>query len=359
MDSCRICLQESSLSKSLFAETNCLADRINEVFNFEFKITQSEDDPCKICIDCMTDLHHALTFYDNAKAAEQQLALQRDELRVEDDLENEDTTNESELVEEVYSQEEYVHFIEEGEILIEEDKTNLVYIQDDDADPDDSNSDHQNTLIIKNLPKKSDSTILFKCDICSKTYDKKASYQYHMKTKHVATDDRKFECNVCQKKFAFKHEIIRHSRIHTNDKPFSCSVCGKKFTDRSTHLKHEKIHAGVKEHQCDQCPKSFLHKFALDNHYLTHTGEKNFICPNCRKCFARKSKLKDHFYRKHKRIYTKEDEERSRLLLEKLQENNEEIEESNYTSVNQDYMDEFCDEAKIKGEILNKIADLI
>lgn len=159
-------------------------------------------------------------------------------------------------------------------------------------------------------------TTIFSCDQCDKTYDKRSSYLYHQRTKHTNPSNFKFQCSVCNKKFAYNNDLIRHTRIHTNEKPFSCNYCGKQFTDRSTHLKHERIHSGIKMFQCDQCPKSFTLKFVLDNHVLTHTGIKNFICPECGKRFLRKSKMKDHFFRIHKRRMTEEDENRSKQMLE-------------------------------------------
>lgn len=141
--------------------------------------------------------------------------------------------------------------------------------------------------------------LIFKCTICDKLYDKKASLTYHLKTKH--TEERSFKCEICGKGFAIKADYTRHSRIHTGEKRYCCSMCGKKFTDRSTQLKHLRTHDGQKPHKCDVCGKAFAFTFVLRNHMLTHTGEKDFDCPMCRKAFSRKAKMKDHMKRIHKR----------------------------------------------------------
>ncbi|XP_063707835.1 gastrula zinc finger protein XlCGF42.1-like [Culicoides brevitarsis] len=162
---------------------------------------------------------------------------------------------------------------------------------------------------------------LFSCEICGKTYDKKASFTYHMKSKH--TEHKEFHCLVCGKEFPVKVDFTRHQRIHTNEKRFTCSICGKSFTDRSTHLKHEKIHLGLKPFKCQLCPKSFTHKFVLENHILVHTGLKNFPCTQCKKRFSRKIKLKEHFLRIHKRNFSVEDEEELKKLQETIEQNPE------------------------------------
>ncbi len=42
------------------------------------------------------------------------------------------------------------------------------------------------------------------------------------------------ECDICNKVFSRKYDLIRHRRIHTGDTPYKCKICGAGFT-RSDH----------------------------------------------------------------------------------------------------------------------------
>jgi len=42
------------------------------------------------------------------------------------------------------------------------------------------------------------------------------------------------ECDICNKIFSRKYDLIRHRRIHTGDTPYKCKICGAGFT-RSDH----------------------------------------------------------------------------------------------------------------------------
>ena len=67
------------------------------------------------------------------------------------------------------------------------------------------------------------------------------------------TKERRFQCNVCERKFIRSTHLHRHMRIHTGDKPYSCEICRKRFS-RSDHLQiHERSHYKRKIHSCCVC----------------------------------------------------------------------------------------------------------
>ena len=161
------------------------------------------------------------------------------------------------------------------------------------------------------------------CDVCGASFSNKYLLKRHMKNVHCT--EKKFQCELCERKFASHVYLNAHKRYHSGERKHICSFCGKGYITASDLYHHEKIHANKRAYKCQICSKAFntssdLHKHKicvhqdrsqwkyecsfcqrrfplktnLDTHTKTHTGERNFLCHLCdRKCIN-KSVLKRH-----------------------------------------------------------------
>ena len=141
----------------------------------------------------------------------------------------------------------------------------------------------------------------FSCDTCGKQFSYKTSLAQHIKCQHQG--EKPFRCTHCNKSFSQNGNLQEHIRIHTGHKPFTCDICGRKFTTSSQHRLHIKRHKGEKPWACQFCPKAFLHKESWTAHMRRHRGDRPFVCEFefCKKAFAELWALK-----KHSRLHTGE-----------------------------------------------------
>lgn len=97
--------------------------------------------------------------------------------------------------------------------------------------------------------------------------------------------NRKHVCNVCNKKFQKRSNLIDHLRLHANVKVFSCEVSDFK----NSSLSFLSIFVTFQ-----YCEKSFVQAGNYKAHIRTHTKEKPYACHFCNKSYSQSSSLKIH-----------------------------------------------------------------
>ncbi|XP_011881525.1 PREDICTED: zinc finger protein 271-like [Vollenhovia emeryi] len=133
---------------------------------------------------------------------------------------------------------------------------------------------------------------LYECDECGKKLASKSSLTYHKRSMHLR--ERPHMCHYCGDSFVSKEARLIHERIHTGERPYSCKVCNMRYRCSSNLSQHMKIHAGLKPHKCHFCNKGFTRKGALTVHERIHTGVKPFPCETCGKSFSQKNDMLKH-----------------------------------------------------------------
>lgn len=61
----------------------------------------------------------------------------------------------------------------------------------------------------------------------------------------------------------------------SGEKNFECNICSKSFARKATLTKHLKIHANIRDFECEYCGKTFIQKWSLQSHLKTHVKTKN------------------------------------------------------------------------------------
>ncbi|XP_058066348.1 transcription factor grauzone-like [Anopheles bellator] len=78
---------------------------------------------------------------------------------------------------------------------------------------------------------------VFRCDICDHKSPNSKALQYHKRRVHV---EKNFACEQCGKRFKQKIYLTEHLASHTARRLYSCDICEATFNSKANYYKHRK-----------------------------------------------------------------------------------------------------------------------
>ena len=184
--------------------------------------------------------------------------------------------------------------VEQNVELNKDERVNMEEKDDeDDVNPDDqiydieeSNVREKNDESSNLLEMKADETGKVECKYCLNSY---VNILIHLKKK-----------TNCMKNY------VKNNEYDTLEKDIICNICERKFTRKQNLLKHQKKQHNTVENEkvkCHKCGKQYANESSLKSHnYTVHKEDKDFICNMCEKKFTVKHNLLEHLKKEHNTV---------------------------------------------------------
>lgn len=148
----------------------------------------------------------------------------------------------------------------------------------------------KSAALVKHTMKKHSKCSSFSCGQCGKIFTSQILLNSHFRKFHLPDNEKPFKCEICSKSFEKKQGLSCHAKAHLEEHPYICQLCNKSFSKICYLKNHQKTHQEEKDSfVCDTCGKDFKTSSALEEHSRKHTGEKPFTCNVCLKSFAYKA----------------------------------------------------------------------
>lgn len=147
----------------------------------------------------------------------------------------------------------------------------------------------------------------YKCNPCEKSFDNAQYLKQHYVKEHEqvlsAYKEKKFACDICEKRYLTKHLLGLHKKSHENLKEYKCQHESCTFEtnspyDLNNHVK--RIHNPTRPYGCNLCDKKFKRRCDMINHKKSvHTEVRTYVkCPVCETIILEKG-LQSHMINRH------------------------------------------------------------
>ncbi|XP_073948877.1 uncharacterized protein [Choristoneura fumiferana] len=130
------------------------------------------------------------------------------------------------------------------------------------------------------------------CEICGRGFKRLFNLKSHVSNRHKTYESVK--CSHCNKTFKSEFNLQKHLKYEAKEKLFNCPVCPKKFPTEVTMKNHLFWHSDERPFSCEICGNKYKAKSQLKIHMRQHTGIMPFKCQLCEKSFASSNQLKVH-----------------------------------------------------------------
>lgn len=113
----------------------------------------------------------------------------------------------------------------------------------------------------------------------------------------IHTNDRRYECEFCERRFTRADHMLAHIKTHEGVLPYKCNTCSSRFGTSKEKLEHSRKHTGA--YRCEMCLERFEGFADLAEHrreiHLQNDTDKSEIlvgrhehypCPICKQYFS-------------------------------------------------------------------------
>jgi Zinc finger, C2H2 type/C2H2-type zinc finger/Zinc-finger of C2H2 type len=159
------------------------------------------------------------------------------------------------------------------------------------------------------------------CDVCDYRFQNWTDMKNHYLKEHNNPNGYLI-CTCCDLKFRKRFHIFDHIEYIANPEAFKCDVCSKTYDRRESLNNHQLTHQPERHtYKCDICGRGYVKKGLLAAHLrIAHVPDeaKNFPCPECGMRFVTHAIMKCHIKSRHEKAYSKVCEICAKVLGNKL-----------------------------------------